>query len=91
MTNREEWNEFLENLFSNALKEYQKTKEYKYLQEKHTHIDEILKTNLSVSENKIVADCIFEISLDAERQIDFIYRKGLKDCIFILKELGMLM
>ena len=90
MSNRKEWNEFVNNLFSNALKEYQSTKEYEYLQEKHTHIDEILRTNLSVDNNKIVENCMFELGLDAERQTDFIYHKGLKDCIFILKELGVL-
>ena len=90
MNNHEKWNEFLENLFGNALQEYQKTKEYEYIQEKHTYIDEILKTNFSASENKIINDCIFETGLDAERQTDFIYRKGLKDSVFILKELGVL-
>ena len=90
MTNQEEWNEFLSNLFTNALVEYQDSNESKFLKEKREQIDKRLSENHLEEKEKFYDDFMFETGLDAERKTESLYRKGLKDCIYILKELGVL-
>ena len=89
MTNQEEWNEFLENLFSNALESYRDSKEYKYLKEKQEQMN---MRALGKSYNDVQAfleEYTFEMGLDDERKTEFVYRQGIKDCVWILKNLGL--
>ena len=90
MTNQDEWDEFLRNLFGNALEKHQKTKDYKYAQKKQAHFEEILYSNISINKKQLVDDCFFDMMLEIERKMEYLYRQGLKDCIFLLKEMGAL-
>ncbi len=54
MDNKQEWNEFLNNLLSNAIAEYENFKEYKHIKQRLEHIDEMLTTNLTVDEKVLV-------------------------------------
>lgn len=90
MTNHEEWNEFLDNLLSNALKTYKETTEYNYIKKQHEEIDRIFRDNLTVDQKKLVEECLFDIGLVAERETQVAYQRGLKDCVMILKNLGVL-
>jgi len=90
MSHQEEWNEFLENLLTHAISEYKKTAEYKYIQKQQDRIDMIFRDNLTVDQKEMVEECLFESGLDAERQTEVIYRQGMKDCVWLLKSLGVL-
>ena len=90
MSNHEELNEFLENLFSNALDAYRNTKEYSFLEEKREQFDAQMFDAYPEKEHPLVWNFAFEIALDMERKAGFIYRQGMTDCIFLLKELGVL-
>ena len=90
MSNHEEWNEFLGNLFDKALKHYQTTKEYEYLKEKREQLNAQLLDAYPEDKNPFLYNFAFETGLDEERKTEFIYRQGLKDCVFLLKELGVL-
>ena len=90
MTNQEEWNEFLGNLFNNAILEYQDSNEFKFLREKQEQLDKRISEKYPESKEEFYDNFAFEMGLDAERKTEFLYRKGLKDCIFILKNLGVL-
>lgn len=90
MTNQEEWNEFLDNLFSNALENYRNSPEHQHIKKREEEIDDFLSTNLTVDENKFVEEIIFELGLTHERKAQVVYQQGLKDCIWILKNLGVL-
>ncbi len=90
MSNHEELNEFWGNLFNNALKDYETTKEYEYLKEKQEQLDTQIFEAYPEDKNPLLYNFAFEIGLDAERKTEFIYRQGLKDCVFLLKELGVL-
>jgi len=90
MSNHEEWNEFMENLFGNALKDYQDTNEYKFLREKREQLDNQIIEKYPDDKQAFYEKFAFEMALDEERKTEFVYRKGLKDCVFILKELGIL-
>jgi len=90
MSNREEWNEFLGNLFDNALKAYQTTKEYEFLKEKQEQLDKRMFEVYPEDTHPLVCDFAFEIGLDTERKAEYLYRQGMKDCVFLLNELGVL-
>ncbi len=90
MTNHEEWNEFLDNLLSNAVGKYQESTEYEYIKKQQEDIDMLFRDNLTVDQKELVEECMFEIGLIAERETEVVYKQGLKDCVWLLKLLGVL-
>ena len=90
MNNHNELNAFLENLFNNALEKYQHTNEFNFLNEKREQLDERMLKAYPEKDNPLVYEFAFELGLDVERQSEYVYRQGLKDCVFLLKELGVL-
>lgn len=89
MNNQEELNEFLEQLLSGALKTFEKTNESQYLNEKKEQFNIRLEEQ-GESSRKFLEEYAFELGLDDERRTEFIYRQGIKDCIWLLKRLGVL-
>ena len=90
MSKNEEWNEFLSNLLSCSVKNLQATKEYEYRRGRQEHIDEMLTTNLTKDEKDMVDEVLFEFGLAAEHENELLYQQGLKDCVWLLKNLGVL-
>ena len=90
MTNRQEWDEFLSNLITNATKEYQDTEEYKHQRRRQAQMDECLETNLAEDQKVLVDEILFELGVAAERETEVVYRQGLLDCVWLLKNLGVL-
>lgn len=90
MTRNEEWSGFLENLLSRALQQLETTKEYEYRRKRQEHIDEMLTTNLTIDQKCLVDEILFELGSAAEHETALIYRQGLKDCVWLLKNLGVL-
>lgn len=90
MSKDEEWNEFLSNLLSCALKNLQATKEYEYRKKRQEHIDEMLTTNLTNDQKDMIDEVLFELGLAQDHETELIYRQGLKDCIWLLNNLGLL-
>lgn len=90
MNRNEEWNDFLDNLFSCGLKNIQATKEYEHREKRREHIDEMLTTNLTSGEKDMVDEVLFELGTAAEYEASLLYRQGLRDCIWLLKNLGVL-
>ena len=90
MINKEEFECFVEQLLDNAEKNFKATEQYKLLQEKLDQMNRDCDTMLTKDEKDFVVTC-FELILDVEGQKEYyIYRKGLEDCISILRELGVL-
>lgn len=89
MTNKEEWNEFLENLFNNAISKFEETKDYKYLKEKQEQLNARIDEKVN-SDREFLENCAFEMGLDDERKSEFVYRQDIKDCVWLLKNLGVL-
>ena len=89
MSNQEEWNLFLESLFTNAFESYGKTKESEYLKEKQEQLDVRLEQHENAGK-QFLEEYLFQMGLDAERKTEFVYRQGIKDGIWLLKNLGVL-
>ena len=90
MNNNQEWNEFLNNLLSNAIAEYKDSEEYKHIKQRQEHIDEMLTTNLTQDEKEFIEEILFELGLMAEREMEIAYHQGIKDGVWILKNLGLI-
>lgn len=89
MKNQEELNQFLEELFSGALKAFEKTNDFQYLKEKKEQFNIRLEEQ-GESTRKFLEEYAFETGLDDERKTEFVYRQGIKDGIWLLKRLGVL-
>ena len=90
MSNREEFEFFVEEMLNNAVKTFRETAQYRLLQEKLDQMDRDCDTMLAEDEKEFAAEC-FELLSDAgDQQEHYIYRKGLQDCVSVLKHLGVL-
>ena len=88
MSIQEEFSEFIEDSFNAAWENYRQTKEYELMREKREQMD--VRFEALGEYRTVLEECAFQIGADADRRLEFVYRSGLKDCIFILKELGVL-
>ena len=89
MTNSKAWNEIVENLMERALQEHKETTEYQYYRQRSRHLDEMLTTNLRQEEREFVDEILFEISASYERQMEVLYRRGMRDAVWMLRNLWM--
>ena len=90
MSRSEEWNEFLGNLLSCAQQGLNATKEYEYLEKRQAEIDKMLETNLNEDQKIMVDEVLLELGVSLAHETELIYRQGLKDCVWLLKNLGVL-
>ena len=89
MYKTEVWNKFIGSLIEANFKEHQKTKEYEYLKNREEHIDEMLTTNLTTDEKVMVDEVLSELGMARDHESKKLYEQGIKDCVMILKELGV--
>lgn len=90
MNRYEEWNEFLENLFSSTLKQYNNSREYEYQKLWQKQLDEFLEKNLTAKQKQLVEEILLEIFLAAENESKTYYQQGIKDGIWLLKNMEVL-
>jgi len=90
MTNYEEYDLFLDELLSRAVMKFKSTEEYRLLSEKLERMDRDCETMLTKDQQDFAVEC-FELILSVEGQQDqYVNRKGLRDCVCLLKSLGVL-
>lgn len=90
MNNKQEFEDFIEQMYSNAALEFYKTEEARLWQEKIDQMNTNCETLLHPNDRQFVTDC-FELLLarDGQKEL-YVYRKGLLDCVKLLKWLGVL-
>ena len=84
------WHEFIESLIHDHFGEYKKTKEHEYLHHRKMYLDDLMTNELTKSQKTMIEEIIFEFGSAEERRGDFLYAQGMKDCVMILKNLGVL-
>jgi hypothetical protein len=90
MGNKEEFDFFIDQLLDNAVSDFKETEQHRLLREKLDRMDSDCETKLNIEERRFVTEC-FELLLETDGQQEhYVYRKGMKDCVFLLKELGVL-
>lgn len=90
MTNHEKWNEFLSNLRATAQAAFENTQEYEYQKQHRQQIDELLDTNLTRDEKFFLDEILQELDAVNQREVAAMYRQGFKDCVWLLKDMGVI-
>jgi len=90
MTNHEEWDEFIDNLFSNAISEYKKTENHERSREKLRELAAQLFKEYPEEQYPLLYKHAAQLVLTEEHQNKALYLQGYKDCVFLLKKLGVL-
>ena len=90
MTIGQEFDFFADQLLDGAVAEFKATEQYKLLQEKLEQMDRDCDTMLREEEKVFAVEC-FELIMDVDGQEEsYVYRKAFKDCVMLLKRLGVL-
>lgn len=90
MTRPEEWDEFLSRLRLRYWEEFKKTREYDDRKQREQELEGLLADNLSGVEKAMVDDVLWEQGMMAEREGADLYVQGMRDCVWMLKTLGVL-
>ena len=90
MTRPEEWDEFLSRLRLRHWEEFKKTREYEDRKQRQEELEGLLADNLSKDEKEMVDDVLWEQGLMAEREGAELYVQGIRDCVWMLKSIGVL-
>ena len=53
-------------------------------------IDKFLCANLSVEKKNSFEEILFEYGLEAEKAAPVIYAQGVRDCVWVLREIGVI-
>ena len=90
MSNKEEFDFFIDEMLDSAIKEFNETEQSRLLQEKLAQMDKDCDSILTADEKVFAVEC-FELILETCRQEErFVYNKGLRDGIELLKWSGVL-
>ena len=90
MGTNQEFDCFVEQLLSNAINDFKTTEQYKLWQEKLARMYTDCETMVNPSGQEFVTGCFELLSAANDFQENYIYRRGLLDCVKLLKLLGVL-
>lgn len=90
MNRCEEWKFFIEQMQDAATKEYCSTREYELRQTRQAHLDDMMSNELTADQKVFIEEILFEIISFHDREADLLYRQGMKDCVWMLKNLGVI-
>lgn len=90
MERYKEWDEFIMRLRLRHWEESKKTREYDYRRQREEELDGLLEDNLSKEEKDLVDSVIWELGLAAEHEGAELYTQGMRDCVWMLRTLGVL-
>lgn len=86
----EEFDYFLDQMLDRAVKDFQTTEEFRLLQKKREQMDRDCGLMFLPEEKAFALEC-FELIMDLDgREESYVYRKGWKDCVSLLKWMGVL-
>ena len=90
MNPNKEFDFFIDELLTRAVGEFKSTEQYRLLKEKLEIMDRDCETMFAKNEREFAIEC-FELILHVDGQEEqYVYRKGLQDCVWLLKTLGVL-
>jgi len=90
MSLKKEVDYFTGQLLEKAIKDFKGTEQSRLLKEKLDRMDIDCGTMFTSDQREFAEEC-FDLPLDfSGAQEEYVYRQGLKDCVFLLKEFGVL-
>lgn len=88
--NQETLDEIFNQLFDNAMHEFTREGEYESLMEKQNQIDRECETMLAEDERGFVRECFETLAEISCHENQYAYRRGMLDCVSVLKALRVL-
>ena len=90
MIHKEEFDFFMDELLARAVGEFETTEESRLLQKRLEQMDCDCETMLMEDQHGFAIECFESIMEVNGRQEIYVYRKAFKDCVHVLKSLGVL-
>lgn len=90
MTPKLDLADIIDILLENAHTDFCKTEQYRLLREKHNLKSDNYETILPKAEKDSVEEYLEVLSELQSLEAEFVYKRGLNDCVYILKRLGVL-
>ena len=87
---RDDWFEFINARMESERAQYGKTEEYRHRRVVEAQQEEMLETNLTKDEKHMVDEVMFARCLSLERDGERLYQQGMRDCVEVLRELGVI-
>ena len=86
----ENWDTFVQTLAAHAIGTCRNSSEYEYYRHQQKDMEEILTNSLVVDEKELVDKVLLELEARTDREMEVVYRQGLRDSVSILRTLGVL-
>lgn len=81
---------FLDEMLDSAVQSFRETGQYALLREKREQMDRDCEVNLTEDGREFASGC-FDLLLDIQGQQErYVYFRGMRDCVRILRKLGVL-
>lgn len=90
MNRTEQWNLVLKQLQENAVQNYRSTQEYELRQKREEDLDDLLSNEFLSDQKEFIDEVLLETSAFHDNDADRLYRQGMKDCVWLLKNLEVL-
>ena len=87
LTAKQEWDEYLHNMYSQAFKEFHRTDHYRALKEKLDRMESDCRINSIAKDFFFVEEWIETLMEVNAAECGFMYERGYKDCVTLLKRL----
>ena len=81
---------FIDQLFDHAVQSFRQTRQGELLTEQRGEMDKRCASMLSSGEQKFAEECFGLLLGAAGEEEYFVYRQGMRDCVALLKTLGVL-
>ena len=90
MTAKDEWNEYMNNMYSLAFEDFHRGDYYRALKETLDRLERDCKSNFDEDDFEYISDWIYALAASGDAQGTFMYERGYQDCIGILKRLDVI-
>ena len=81
----ENWGTFVQTLSAHAIGTYRNSSEYAYYRHRQKDMEEILTNSLVEDEKELVDEVLLELETRADREMEVVYRQGLRDSVTMLR------
>ena len=86
----EAWNEFIDMKLEAHRQAFSLTPEYQLRQSVRAQLDDMMENNLTADQRVMMEDILLTRSEMEEQDIQRLYRQGMKDAVWLMRELGVL-
>lgn len=84
----DEWEDFLDTLYMQAMKDFEASKLFEYQTERQKQRAALMENLLAAADRPVFEKISLSIWEDAEYRMRLLYQRGFADCVNLLKTMG---